>query len=159
MKEKTIKLTLAKAREWYKAGGDLKEVALQAFSELELAGAATSIDEAVSHFCYGYLTTADGKCIQHSVPDFRKNCFHSVELAHAANALARLTTLRYDWLRSGVEEGGFRIILDEGGIFVVKFSLLPAPFSFKDAKDAKIFLSNFFQEFNRVKPLFRPVSM
>lgn len=36
MKKRTIELSLDKAREWYKQGGDLKEVALQAFKEEEL---------------------------------------------------------------------------------------------------------------------------
>ena len=34
--ERNITLTIDKAKEWYKKGGDLKEVALQAFSEQEL---------------------------------------------------------------------------------------------------------------------------
>ena len=32
----TVQITLEKAKEWYKKGGDLKQVALQAFSEQEL---------------------------------------------------------------------------------------------------------------------------
>ena len=34
--ERNIKLTLEKAKEWYKKGGELKEIALQAFTEKEL---------------------------------------------------------------------------------------------------------------------------
>ena len=34
--ERNITLTLDKAKEWYKKGGDLKQVALQAFTEMEL---------------------------------------------------------------------------------------------------------------------------
>lgn len=36
MKTKNVQLTLDKAREWYSKGGELKEVALQAFTEEEL---------------------------------------------------------------------------------------------------------------------------
>ena len=36
MEERTIKLTLDNAKEWYKKGGELKEVALQAYTEEEL---------------------------------------------------------------------------------------------------------------------------
>lgn len=36
MQERNITLTLDKAKEWYKKGGELKEVALQAYSEEEL---------------------------------------------------------------------------------------------------------------------------
>lgn len=38
MKTRNVELTLEKAQEWYKKGGDLKEVALQAFAEEELEG-------------------------------------------------------------------------------------------------------------------------
>ena len=34
--ERNITLTLEKAKEWYKKGGELKEIALQAFTEIEL---------------------------------------------------------------------------------------------------------------------------
>lgn len=36
METRNVNVTLEKAREWYKKGGDLKEVALQAFTEKEL---------------------------------------------------------------------------------------------------------------------------
>lgn len=36
METRNVELTLEKAKEWYKKGGDLKEVALQAFAEEEL---------------------------------------------------------------------------------------------------------------------------
>lgn len=36
MEKRNIKISLEKAKEWYKQGGDLKEIALQAFSENEL---------------------------------------------------------------------------------------------------------------------------
>lgn len=36
METRNVNVTLEKAREWYKKGGDLKEVALQAFTEEEL---------------------------------------------------------------------------------------------------------------------------
>lgn len=36
MESRNITLTLDKAKEWYKQGGELKEVALQAYTEEEL---------------------------------------------------------------------------------------------------------------------------
>lgn len=38
METRNVELTLEKAQKWYKKGGDLKEVALQAFTEEELKG-------------------------------------------------------------------------------------------------------------------------
>ena len=47
--ERNITLTLDKAQEWYKKGGELKEIALQAFSERELNPLPRSWEE----FCRG----------------------------------------------------------------------------------------------------------
>ena len=43
--ERNITLTFAKAKEWYKKGGELKEIALQAFSEKELNPLPNSWEE------------------------------------------------------------------------------------------------------------------
>ena len=43
--ERNITLTLDKAKEWYKKGGELKEIALQAFSEKELNPLPRSLEE------------------------------------------------------------------------------------------------------------------
>ena len=48
--ERNITLTLEKAKEWYKKGGELKEIALQAFTEKELNSLPRSWDE----FSYKY---------------------------------------------------------------------------------------------------------
>ena len=48
--ERNITLTFKKAQEWYKKGGELKEVALQAFSEKELNPLPRSWEE----FCENY---------------------------------------------------------------------------------------------------------
>jgi hypothetical protein len=48
--ERNITLTLDKAKEWYKKGGELKEIALQAFTEKELNPLPRSWDE----FCRKY---------------------------------------------------------------------------------------------------------
>lgn len=48
--ERNITLTLDKAKEWYKKGGELKEIALQAFTEKELNSPPRSWEE----FCEKY---------------------------------------------------------------------------------------------------------
>ena len=45
MEKRNIQINLATAKEWYKQGGDLKEIALQAFSEEELNDLPTSWEE------------------------------------------------------------------------------------------------------------------
>lgn len=51
--ERNITLTLDKAKEWYNKGGELKEVALQAFTEKELNQLPRSWEE----FCKRYSKT------------------------------------------------------------------------------------------------------
>lgn len=48
--ERNITLTLDKAKEWYKKGGELKEIALQAFSEKEL----TVLPKSWEEYCRTY---------------------------------------------------------------------------------------------------------
>ena len=63
MKEKrNIKLTIDKAKEWYKKGGELKEIALQAFNERELNPLPRSWEEFATNYArMGYYISSDGK--------------------------------------------------------------------------------------------------
>ena len=49
--ERNITLTLDKAKEWYKKGGELKEIALQAFTEKELNPLPRSWEEIFERYC------------------------------------------------------------------------------------------------------------
>ena len=55
MEERNITLTLEKAKEWYQKGGELKEIALQAFTEKELIALPRSWKE----FCDQYSNIND----------------------------------------------------------------------------------------------------
>ena len=55
--ERNITLTLDKAKEWYKKGGELKEIALQAFSEKELNPLPKSWDELCRKYEFSCLST------------------------------------------------------------------------------------------------------
>lgn len=60
--ERNITLTLDKAKEWYKKGGELREIALQAFTEQELNPLPRSWEEfATNHARRGYYISSDGK--------------------------------------------------------------------------------------------------
>lgn len=63
MNTRNITLTLDKAREWYSKGGELKEIALQAFTKEELNPLPKSWEE----YCKGYKVPAMifGPCIPH----------------------------------------------------------------------------------------------
>lgn len=55
--ERNITLTLDKAKEWYNKGGELKEIALQAFTEKELNLLPRSWEEYCRKYGYGCLST------------------------------------------------------------------------------------------------------
>ena len=59
-KERNVTLTLEKAKEWYQKGGELKEIALQAFTESELGPLPKSWEE----YCkmYKVPTNIFGPC-------------------------------------------------------------------------------------------------
>lgn len=108
-KERYITLTLKKAKEWYKRGGELKEVALQAFSEEELT--KPDLPKSWKEFCKNY-PIQDGECwlsgcdeIYEKGPDIEriyKNWIPSKKSAEAHLALIQLEQLRDCW-RQGWE--------------------------------------------------------
>lgn len=106
--ERNITLTLSKAKEWYKKGGELKEVALQAYSEEEL----TKIDlpKSWEEFCEDYSIKKEecyiGTCSElHILPktdegrdiEMDKNVCPSQKSAKAHLAMIQLEQLRNCW--------------------------------------------------------------
>lgn len=55
--ERNVTLTLHKAKEWYKKGGELKEIALQAFTEKELNSLPRSWEELCRKYEFACLST------------------------------------------------------------------------------------------------------
>lgn len=97
MEERTIKISLEKAIEWYKQGGDLKEVALQAFSEEELKDKVfpKSWNEYNTKACYN-----DNRFNAGSIPGSADYChFATKEEAEAFVALGKLIQLRNEYWR------------------------------------------------------------
>ena len=101
--ERNITLTLEKAKEWYKKGGELKEVALQAYSKEELNPLPRSWKE----FCDNYpvrkgetwLGVQDNinDCIDDLQPRYYKNWIPSKKSAEAHLAMIQLEQLRNCW--------------------------------------------------------------
>jgi len=107
--ERNITLTLDKAKEWYNKGGELREIALQAFTEKEL----TKIDlpKTWEEFCKNYpvkpgesFVDEYSKCFVNSLgtrnPINDKNICPSKESAEAHLAMIQLEQLRDCWLNS-----------------------------------------------------------
>ena len=57
MEERNVKISLDKAREWYKQGGELKEIALSAFTENEIT--TSTLPNTWEEFCKMYLVKKD----------------------------------------------------------------------------------------------------
>lgn len=103
-KERNITLTLDKAKEWYKKGGELREIALQAFNEKELDPLPRSWEE----FCEKY-PVKKGECILESRDRIDvvlcnttgnriyKNWIVSQKSAEAYLAMIQLEQLRDCW--------------------------------------------------------------
>ena len=100
--ERNITLTLDKAKEWYKKGGELKEIALQAFAENEL----NSLPRSWKEFCENYPIKTGESWIgsqdtiysaTHTQDRIYKNWIPSKKLAEAHLAMIQLEQLRNCW--------------------------------------------------------------
>lgn len=124
MKEgRNITLTLDKAQEWYKKGGELKEIALQAFTEMEL----NSLPRSWKDYCKNYPIKPEeifidgySKFIVNNVGDRNpvhdKNICPSRKSAEAHLALIQLEQLRDCWRQ------GWKPTTHEA-VYAIKFSV------------------------------------
>lgn len=114
--ERNITLTLDKAKEWYNKGGDLKQVALQAFSKEELTKVELTkveLPKTWEEFCTKYSKTDDKECFIDSDSNIKsvnsvilnhsrlmisdRNICPSKESAEAHLAMIQLEQLRNCW--------------------------------------------------------------
>lgn len=108
--ERNVTLTLDKAKEWYKKGGELKEVALQAFSEKELT--KVRLPKTWKEFCDNYPVQEEywlGSCDQILRNDSEeertfRNWIPSKKSAEAHLALIQLEQLRDCWRKGWIPD-------------------------------------------------------
>ena len=106
--ERNITLTLDKAKEWYKKGGELREIALQAFTEKEFT--KVDLPKTWEEFCKNYPmkegeSYVGASCEIHTMHmrengrDVRmdRNVYPSEQSAEAHLALIQLEQLRNCW--------------------------------------------------------------
>lgn len=157
MESRNITLTLDKAKEWYKQGGELKEVALQAFSENELT--KIELPKTWEEFCENYPKGEQERTINtysvsvssgrgHRDAHTDKNSLPSKEAAEAHLALMQLHQLRDcyrqgwvpDWsnndLKFGIVTNGKKASIGTG----ISFNYF---LSFQSREIAEQFLENF----------------
>ena len=157
MEERNIKISLDKAREWYNQGGELKEIALSAFTENEIKESA--LPNTWEEFCKMYPVKEDEGYIDSNsnlkthICGTRfckeyKNVLPSQQAAKAHLALMQLHQLRDcyrqgwlpDWNDGQVK---WAIYFDEDK-FTVDYIYCTSRFlSFQSREIAKKFFNNF----------------
>ena len=163
MEERSIKISLDKAREWYYQGGELKELALSAFSEKEITESA--LPNSWQEFCNMYPIEKDKKewfIDADSTPRYEykgkryindinecKNILPSKQAAEQHLALMQLHQLR-DCYRQGWKPDWedddiikYCIVLESNRCVIYKNFISCNFLSFQSEDIAKKFLNNF----------------
>ena len=150
MNTRNITLTLDKAKEWYKKGGELKEVALQAFTEKELNPLPRSWEEFAesTKFTFnGSLEYINGIGYWNNGCLPNKSIGESSEIWKKHLALFQLEQLRDCWRQGWIPskgDGGFGIRFDfYEGFGIVKLYSFSAFLSFPTEEMAEEFLKCF----------------
>ena len=150
--ERNITLTLDKAKEWYKKGGELKEIALQAFTEQELNPLPRNWEE----FCKRYpikkdeaYINSEGKILSFTTKTARRDWNHicpSKQSAEAHLAMIQLEQLRNCWRKGWKPEyhsTSYAIKRSNDEIHVIQVYSVSAFLSFPTREKAEEFLECF----------------
>lgn len=143
MEERVIKLSFEKAKEFYRKGGEFRDLALSAFTEEELT--KVELPKTWEEFCsqfkiHGeyYIDTdssINGDCSGRRSPIFDKNMLPSKEAAEQHLALMQLHQLR-DCYRQGWEPNW----LDDGNKYCIIYNSVHN-YSISINKNTRVFLS------------------
>ena len=153
-KERNVKLTLEKAKEWYKKGGELREIALQAFSEEELT--KVGLPKTWKEFCENYPmkegeSYVGASCEIHTMHmrengrDIRmdRNVYPSEQSAEAHLAMIQLEQLRDCYNNSCDDTNRIAIINNNGNVQLYVDPPFDCFLTFKNHLLAREFFSNF----------------
>ena len=161
MEERSIKISIDKAREWYNRGGEYKELALSAFSEEEIKVSMlpNTWEEFLSLYpikegeCYidnsGHINTFKSRIGNTRNPLYDLSVLPSQEAAKSHLAYIQLHQLRdcyrQYWMPDWNDENQIKwCIYFEKNIFVVKPIYYRSRFlSFQSEEIARKFLENF----------------
>ena len=158
MEERSIKISLDKARDWYNRGGEYKELALSAFTENEIT--TTALPNTWEEFCKMYPVKDDEWYISASSNIIRMsqgkrftfyncNILPSLQAAKAHLALMQLHQLRDcyrqgwvpDWNNSMTNKYCINFLKDKYTIYMYNNSRYFL--SFQSREIAEKFLKNF----------------
>ena len=157
MEERSIKISLERARDWYNRGGEYKELALNAFSEKEITESA--LPNTWEEFCKNYPIKAeecyiglnsevicnDGDRTIYS----DRNMLPSIKAAKAHLALMQLHQLRdcyrQDWVPDWEDDNivKYCIVLESNKCVIFRNLVTCNFLSFQTIELAEKFLNNF----------------
>ena len=160
METRSIKLTLDKAKEFYKKGGEFKDLALSAYTEEELTKA--ELPKTWEEFCNNYKVQKEecfinsASYIEYLPPSaaprrkiIDSNLLPNRQAAEAHLAFMKLHQLR-DYYRQGWKpdwddrnEERYSIIHYNTGQYVVTNTVLSCFLMFQSTETAELFLDNF----------------
>ena len=144
-----IELSLDTARRWYEQGGELRELALGAFSEKELIG--DRLPKTWDEYCakQGEVGDKIKASLDIAYMTINKHIFSDYKQAQAHLALMKLHLLR-DEYRQGwkpdwrnVDESKFVIEMVANELSINNYGITRYSLSFQDEKRADKFLTNF----------------
>ena len=158
MEARTITLTPEKAKEFYKKGGELRDLALSAYTEEELL--EIMLPKTWEEFCNNY-TAQKGECFidsnsiirQVSLDNFRLPCRDSNLLPNKQAAEAHLALIKLHQLRDCYRQGWkpdweneeikWRIDKRKNYLIIISSYSYSKFLSFQSEEIAKLFLDNF----------------
>ena len=149
-KERNITLTLEKAKEWYKKGGELKEIALQAFTEKELNPLPRSWEEFVESTKFTFNSSLEfingfGQWSNGCLPN--KSIGESSKIWDKYIALFQLEQLRNCWWNGWEPEWNFcdkyAIKNDKNKLYIIVTYYISAFLVFPTREMAEEFLECF----------------
>lgn len=144
MESRTIQLTLEKAKEFYKKGGEFRDLALSAFTEEELT--KVELPKTWEEFCskYGvqneYYIDSDSTIKRAPLNNFRLTCRDSNLLPNEQAAEAHLALIKLHQLRDCYRQGWEPNWLDDGNKYCIIYNSVH-DYSISINKNTRVFLS------------------
>ena len=149
METRTIEIPLVTAKRWYKQGGELKEMALGAFSEKELIG--DGLPKTWDEYCakHGDMGVIIKASLGTAYVALNKHVFSDYKQAQAHIAKMKLHLLRDEyrqgWLPDWEDDNQdkYVILSSMGERYVAYCQSISRFLAFQDKKRANEFLTNF----------------
>ena len=149
METRLIRLSLDTAKRWYEQGGELKDMALGAYSEQELVG--SRLPKTWEEYCakHGEVGDKIKASLNTAYMTINKHVFSDYKQAQAHITKMKLHLLRDEYRQGWVPEWGnideskFSIEMIENEFTVENYGITRHFLSFQDKKRANEFLTNF----------------